>query len=182
MRKIIACINTTLDGFCDHTAIVPDEELHHHYADLLRGAGTLLYGRVTYGLMEYWRPFVDQPSGDQAMDAFARAIDNVEKVVFSRTLKAIDWPTARLAQRSLEEEVRALRLQAGNPVYVGSPGLIRSLTEFGLIDEYQLCVHPVIAGSGLQLFGTLNRRVELILIGTKAFNSGAVILYHTRTN
>src|SRR5690606_8882760 len=93
-----------------------------------------------------------------------------------------DWPTARLAQRSLEEEVRALRLQAGNPVYVGSPGLIRSLTEFGLIDEYQLCVHPVIAGSGLQLFGTLNRRVELILIGTKAFNSGAVILCLTRTN
>src|SRR5688572_26429 len=120
MRKIIAGINVTIDGFCDHTAIVADDELHQHYAELLRNADTVLYGRITYQLMEYWRTVVENPTGNKSEDEFAVTMDNIQKVVFSRTLKHLDWKTARLAKRDLKEEVLALRQQAGTAILVGS--------------------------------------------------------------
>ncbi len=83
MKKIIAAINMTLDGFCDHTSSVPDEEIHQHYADLLRSADTILFGRTTYQLMEYWRTVQENPTGDKAMDDFAFSIENTPKIVFS---------------------------------------------------------------------------------------------------
>ena len=90
MRKLIAAINMTLDGFCDHTVITPDEEIHDHYKDLLNSAGIVLYGRITYQLMEsYWPTVVKNPTGNKAMDDFAIAIDNISKIVFSRTLKML---------------------------------------------------------------------------------------------
>lgn len=178
MRKLTAAINMTLDGFCDHTAISPDEEIHQHYADLLNTAGTLLYGRKTYQLMEYWRPIVRNPTGDQATDEFATAIDNVPKIVFSRTLKNVDWETAKLADQDLEEEVLELKQQAGKDIYACSPSLIVNLTKLNLIDEYQLCIHPIIAGSGLPLFKDINEQVALKLVKTKTFTSGAVLHYY----
>lgn len=87
MRKLIAAINMTLDGFCDHTAVAPDEEIHQHYAELLDNGGAILYGRITYQLMQYWQPLIKNPSGEKSMDDFAVAIDKVPKIVFSRTLK-----------------------------------------------------------------------------------------------
>jgi dihydrofolate reductase len=90
MKKVIAAINMTLDGFCDHTAIIPDEEIHQHYADLLRNAGSILYGRITYQLMEFWRDLVKNPSGEKAMDDFAIVMDKIPKIVFSNTLKSVD--------------------------------------------------------------------------------------------
>src|SRR5581483_10556409 len=105
MRKIIAAINMTLDGFCDHTAIIPDEEMHDHYAELLRNADAVLYGRITYQLMNYWRDVVKNPSGNKAMDEFAVVMDRVPKIVFSHTMKSVDWESAKLAKRSLKEEV-----------------------------------------------------------------------------
>src|SRR5690606_16281799 len=134
MRKIIAAINMTIDGFCDHTAIVPDEEIHQHYADLLRDAGAILYGRTTYQLMLYWHELVKNPSGDKSMDDFAEAMDRVPKIVFSRTLKRTDpaiadWETATLASRGIEEEISELKQQPGNDIFVGSSGLIVSLTQ-----------------------------------------------------
>ena len=87
MRKIIAAINMTLDGYCDHTAITPGEEIHHHYAELLKNADAILYGRITYQLMQFWQTLVEKPSGEQSMDEFALAIDKVPKIVFSRTLE-----------------------------------------------------------------------------------------------
>jgi len=178
MRKLIASINMTLDGFCDHTAITPDEEMHQHYADLVRNAGVLLYGRVTYQLMEYWREVVQNPTGDRATDDFARAIDQTPKIVFSKTLNAVDWHSATLSTRTLEDEVQVLRQQPGNDAYVGSPGLIAQLTNLGLIDEFQIFLHPVIAGSGLPLFRDIHEQVMLRLIKTRTFAAGGVILYY----
>lgn len=178
MRKLIAAINTTLNGFCDHTAGIPDEEIHQHYADLLRSAGAVLYGRITYQLMEYWPAVVKNPTGVRATDEFAGVMDKVPKIVFSRTLKKLEWESARLAERELKEEVLALQQQPGEDILVGSPGLIASLTELHLIDEYQICIHPVITGSGLSLFKNISDRVILKLINTKTFAGGAVILYY----
>ena len=178
MSKIIAAINMTLDGFCDHTAIIPDEEIHQHYADLLRNANSVLYGRTTYQLMEFWRTLVTNPSGDKTMDEFAVVMDNTPKIVFSRTLKNVDWKSAKLAIQDLEEEVLELKKQPGKDNFVGSPGLIVALTNLGLIDEYQLCVHPVIVGNGLPLFKNINDRSVLKLVRTKTFRGGAVILYY----
>ena len=168
----------TVDGFCDHTSGIPDEEIHQHYADLLRSAGTILYGRITYQLMEFWRTVLENPTGDKAMDDFAVAIDNTAKIVFSRTLKSVDWKSAKLASQDLDKEVLDLRQQTGKDVLVGSPGLIVALTKLNLIDEYQLCVHPLIAGSGLPLFKNISEKIMLNLIKSKTFTDGAIILYY----
>lgn len=149
----------TLDGFCDHTAITPDEEIHQHYTDLLRGADTILYGRVTYQLMEYWPTVVKDPTGNKAIDDFAIAIDNISKIVFSRTLKNVEWKNSRVAMKGITEEVSALKQQTGKDILVGSPGLIVASMKLGLLDEFQLCVHPVVAGNGLALFRDINESV-----------------------
>lgn len=169
----------TLDGFCDHTLINPDEEIHDHYTSLLNSAGTLIYGRITYQLMEdFWPALVKAPSGNRSMDEFAIAIDRVPKIVFSHTLKQVDWETARVAKRGLKEEVLELKQKPGKDIFVGSPGLITSATALDLVDEYQLMVHPVIAGKGLPLFKNINESVDLKLIKTKTFGSGAITLYY----
>ena len=178
MRKLIAAINMTVDGFCDHTAVNPDDEIHQHYADLLSSAGVILYGRITYQLMEYWPTIVKNPTGNRAMDEFAAIMDKIPKIVFSRTLKHVEWESATLAKRDPKEEVLALKQQPGKDILVGSPGLIISLMNLNLIDEFQLCVHPVIAAKGLPLFKDITDRVHLKLLKTKTFGSGAVTLYY----
>ena len=181
MRKLIAAINMTLDGFCDHTAIIPDEEIHQHYTDLLSNADVILYGRITYQLMQFWQTLIKNPSGEKSMDDFAAAIDKVPKIVFSHTLKSTDWDSAKLANQPVEEVVLALKQQSGKDISVGSRSLIIQLLKLNLIDEFQLCVHPVVVGSGLPLFENLNDRTMLKLIKTKIFSGGAVILYYEPT-
>src|SRR5258707_11023665 len=150
MRKLIAAINMTLDGFCDHTAMIADAEIHQHYNELLRNADTLIYGRIAYQLMEsYWPSVVKKPTGNKPMDEFAVLIDNISKIVFSRTLQHVDWKNTKLKKEVIKEEILELRQQAGKDILAGSPGLIVALMKLNLIDEYQLCVHPVILGSGL---------------------------------
>lgn len=178
MRKLIAGINMTLDGYCDHTAITPDDEIHQHYADLLSSSGLVLYGRITYQLMEYWRTIVENPTGNKATDEFALTMDKIPKIVFSHTLKNVDWKSAGVATRDFKDEVAELKQQPGKDILVGSRSLIIQLMKLNLIDEYQLCVHPIVAGSGLPLFENMNIRKMLKLTKTKTFNSGAVILYY----
>jgi len=180
MRKLIAAMNMTLDGFCDHTAMIADDEIHQHYSELLRSAGTLLYGRITYQLMEYWPTLIKNPSGNKSMDEFAVIMDNIPKVVFSHTLKSVEWRTARLAKRDLKEEVLELRQQSGKDILVGSPSLIVALSQLDLIDEYQLGVQPIVLGSGLPLFKNIRDRIDLKLLKTKSFGCGAVMLYYER--
>lgn len=182
MRKVIAAINMTIDGFCDHTAGIADDELHQHYNELLGKAGILLYGRVTYQLMEsYWPSLVKNPTGNKPMDDFALLIQNIPKLVFSHTLNNVVWENSKLAKRSIEEEVLDLQQKAGKDILVGSPSLIVELTNLNLIDEYQLCIHPVILGSGLPLFKDVNNTSILKLLKTKILGSGAIILYYEST-
>jgi len=182
MRKLIAAINMTLDGFCDHTAGIADDEIHQHYSALLGDAGILLYGRITYQLMEsYWPTIVENPTGNKSTDEFAVSIDNVPKIVFSRTLKDVNWKNTELKSEVNQEEILALKQQEGKNIFAGSPSMIVALTQLGLIDEYQLAVHPVILGHGLQLFKNISHKIDLKLLRTKTFASGVVIFYYDPT-
>jgi dihydrofolate reductase len=181
MRKIIAAINMTLDGSCDHTAGIADDEIHQHYNELLKSTGTVIYGRITYQLMEYWATVVKNPTGNKSMDEFAVTIDNVPKVVFSHTLTNTALKNTRVTKGDIKEEVSALRQQPGKDILVGSPALIIETLNLNLIDEFQLCVHPVIAGKGLPLFKNIKDRIDLTLLRTKTFGCGAVILYYEPT-
>jgi len=178
MRKIIAAMNMTLDGFCDHTVMTADDEIHQHYSDLLRNSGTLLYGRITFQLMEYWATVVKNPTGNKSTDEFAVTIDNASKIVFSRTLQHVDWRNTELKKDIIKEEILELKRQRGKPMLVGSPGLIVTLTQHNLIDEYQIAVHPAIVGTGLPLFKNIKERTDLKLLKTKTFGCGAVFLYY----
>lgn len=181
MRKIVAAINMTLDGFCDHTAGLPDAALHEHYTELLNNADAILYGRITYQLMEYWKTIVKSPVGEKSMDDFALAIDKIPKIVFSHALKNTEWKTAELANQPIEEMVQKLKQQSGKAILVGSRSLIIQLMQLNLIDEYQFCVHPVVVGSGLPLFENINDRLIFKLLKTKVFASGAIVLYYKRS-
>ena len=169
----------TLDGFCDHTAMMADDEIHQHYNDLLSGADTLIYGRITYQLMEsYWPTVVKNPTGNKPMDEFAVLIDNISKIVYSRTLTNVDWKNTELKNELSKEEVLELKQQPGKDILVGSPSLIVALTQLGLVDEYQLGVQPTVVGSGLPLFRNISDRVDLKLLKTKTFGCGALMLYY----
>ncbi len=168
----------TLDGISDHTVISPDSEIHQHYSDLLKNSGAVIYGRITYQLMEYWPTVVKNPTGNKATDDFAVTIDNIDKIVFSRTLKDVTWKNTRLVKGGIKEEIIALKRQSGKDLLVGSPSLIIESMNLGLVDEFQLCVHPVIQGKGSQLFINISERINLKLLKTKTFTGGAVILYY----
>jgi dihydrofolate reductase len=178
MRKLVAAMNMTLDGYCDHTAMGADDEIHEHYGDLLRGADTLIYGRKTFQLMEYWRSVVENPTGNRATDEFALVMDKIRKIVYSRTLENVDWESAEIKHELVKEEIEDLKQQDGKTILVGSPSLIIALAQLGLVDEYQISVHPTVVGSGLQLFKNMSDRIDLKLLDTKTFGCGAVALYY----
>ena len=179
MRKLIAAMNMTLDGFCNHEAMSADEEIHQHYNELLSNADTLIYGRITYQLMEsYWPSVVKNPTGNKPMDEFAVLIGNISKIVYSRTLQHVDWKNTTLKKEVIQEEILELKQQTSKNIVVGSPGLIVALTQLDLIDEYQLGVQPTVLGSGLPLFKNVKDRIDLKLLKTKTFGCGAVALYY----
>lgn len=186
MKKIIAAMNMSLDGFCDHTEMNADDELHEHYNELMGNVSVMLYGRITYQLMEsYWPDVVKNPTGNKSTDDFGVLMDDIPKIVFSRTLKDVTWRNSTLKKEINKEEILAMKqTDADNNknIYVGSPGLIVALTQMGIIDEYQLCVHPVILGKGLTLFKNIHERVDLNLLKTKTFNSGSVVHYYETVN
>ena len=169
----------TLDGFCDHTAVIADEELHQNANELMRNVDLLLFGRVTYQLMESsWPPIVKKPTGNKPVDEFAVLIDNIPKIVFSHTLKKVEWKNTRLAKGDIKEEVIKLKQQPGKSILVGSPTILITLMKLGLIDEYQFCVQPIVLGSGLPLFKNIKDRINLKLLKTKTFGSGVIILIY----
>ena len=178
MRKVIAAFNMTLDGICDHTAGLPDEEIHQHYTELLDQGEAILYGRKTYELMEFWRTLLENPSDEKSMNDFAVAIDKIPKIVFSRTLQNVDWESATLAKRDLKDEILELKKKSGRDILVGSRSLIIQLLNLNLIDELQLCIYPVVEGSGLPLFEEINDRIIFKLVKTKSFSGGAVLIYY----
>ena len=185
MRTVIAAMNMTLDGFCDHTAMIADDEIHQHYNDLLRSADTLIYGRITYQLMEsYWPTVVKNPTGNKPTDEFAVIIDDISKIVFSHTLKNVEWKNAKLAKGDIKEEVLELKQSrngGSKDILVGSPSLIVACMNLNLIDEFQLSVQPTVLGSGLPLFKNINDKIDLKLLKTKTFSCGAVTFYYEPT-
>ena len=181
MGKIIAAFNMTLNGNCDHRAGIPDEEIHHHYAELLHNADFILYGRITYQLMQFWQSLLETPSGDVSMNEFAASIDKVKKIIFSHTLKETGWKSAILSNKSIEEEIMELKKLSNRNIFVGSRSLIIQLLKLDLIDELQLCIHPVIAENGLQFFENFNMKKKLKFLKTKSFSNGAIILYYKAT-
>lgn len=178
MRKVIAAINMTLDGVCDHTVGIVDEKLHQHYSDLINNGGVILYGRATFELMMFWKTLLQNPSEEKSMNDFAISIDKIPKLVFSKTLKDTSWDSAIISDKSLKEKVLELKQQRGNDILIGSRSLIIELLNCNLIDEFQICIHPIIEGKGLPLFDKINDRNIFKLLKSKTFDSGAIVLYY----
>src|SRR5437588_9524725 len=164
MRPLRYSINVTLDGCCDHRAIVADEDLHRHAIENVSQADALLFGRVTYEMMEAaWRPSARTGARPDWMEPFARTIDATKKYVVSSTLDRVDW-NAELVRGDLGEAVRQLKRESGKGLFVGGMKLPLALAELGLIDEYEFVVQPTLAGHGPTLFAGLSKRVDLKLV------------------
>ncbi|MEO8899662.1 MAG: dihydrofolate reductase family protein [Candidatus Dormibacter sp.] len=176
MRPLRYSINVTLDGCCDHRAMVADEDLHRHAVENLVQADALLFGRVTYEMMQTaWR--LPAPTGARPdwMEPFARTIDTARKYVVSSTLDRVDW-NAELLRGDLGKAVQQLKREPGNGLFVGGVKLPLALAELGLIDEYEFVVQPVLAGHGPSLFAGLSRHIDLRLVSRLEFGSGAVAM------
>jgi dihydrofolate reductase len=179
MRRLRYSINVTLDGCCDHRAGSTDEELHRYWAERLAQADALLFGRVTYEMMEAaWRPSATGVRPDWMVDwmePFARTIDAAKKYVVSSTLNRVDW-NAELLSGDLGKAVQQLKRESGKGLFVGGVKLPLALAELGLIDEYEFIVHPRVAGHGPTLFAGLSKHVDLKLVSRLEFGSGAVAM------
>jgi len=180
MRPLRYSINVTLDGCCDHRAISADEDLHRHAVENLEQADALLFGRVTYEMMEAaWRP----PSQTGArpdwmepwMEPFARTIDAAKKYVVSSTLDRVDW-NAELVRGDLGKAVQQLKRESGKGLFMGGVNVPLALSDLVLIDEYEFIVHPRLAGHGRTLFAGLSTPVDLKLVSRLEFGSGAVAM------
>jgi len=175
-RPLRYSINVTLDGCVDHRAFAPDEELHRHAAANLARADALIFGRVTYEMMESaWRSHDGKwPDWMEPwMEPFARTIDAAKKYVVSSTLERVDWNAERLTG-DLETAIQKLKQEPGNGLLVGGVQLPLALADLGLIDEYEFVVHPRLAGHGPTLFAGLSKYVDLKLVGELEYASGAV--------
>jgi dihydrofolate reductase len=164
MRPLRYSINVTLDGCCDHRAIPAGEDVHRHAAENLAQADALLFGRVTYEMMEAaWRPPAPTGARPDWMEPFARTIDVARKYVVSSTLDRVDW-NAELVRGDLGKAVEQLKGESGKGLLVGGVKLPLALAELGLIDEYEFVVHPTLAGHGPTLFAGLSKRIDLKLV------------------
>src|SRR5215813_15335652 len=176
MRPLRYSINVTLDGCCDHRAMVADEDLHRHAIKNLERADALLFGRVTYEMMEAaWRPPAPTGARPDWMEPFARKIDAAKKYVVSSTLDRVDW-NAELVRGDLATAVQQLKREPGKGLFVGGVKLPQALAELGLIDEYEFVVHPRLAGHGPTLFAGLSKPIDLRLVSRRELGSGAVAL------
>ena len=179
MRPLRYSINVTLDGCCDHRVGIPDEDLHRNAAENIEWADALLFGRVTYQMMEEaWRLSPGGALPDWAepwMEPFARTIDAAKKYVVSSTLAAADWNT-EVIRGDLGKAVQKLKSQPGNGLLTGGVTLPQALAELGLIDQYEFVVHPRVAGHGPTLFAGIPKLLDLKLVSRKEFGSGAVAM------
>ena len=182
MRKVIYAINITLDGCCDHTKMIADEELLEHYTPLLREADLLVYGRKTYQLMvPYWPDIAKNHSGTKAEIEFARTFDSIKKVVFSQSLDSAEGNT-RIVRTNLQDEILKLKQEPGKNILAGGVSIPSQLAEFGLVDEYRFVVHPIVAGEGRRLLEgiSLQERFQLKLVESKILKSGCVALRYLK--
>ena len=189
MRKIIVTMWMTLDGFIagpnnEMDWVIVDEEMGTYEDDAVSAADTLLLGRVTYQSFAGSWPYVpDNPAASEGEKAYARKLNAMRKIVFSRTLPGVEWNNSALLKEVLPEEIQKLKHEPGRDMLIyGSASIVRTLTNQGLIDEYQLLVHPVVLGGGKPLFQDIKERQKLKLVKTKAFPSGVIGLYYQLEN
>jgi dihydrofolate reductase len=182
-RKIIVSEMVTLDGFFagpngEIDWHIVDEEFNQYAIDLLNTIDTILFGRVTYQLFEsYWPAAATNPSTSKSDLEIAHQINNMTKVVFSRTLDRVEWKNARLLKEIIPEEIVEMKHQPGKDMVIyGSGSIVSTLMNLGLIDEYRIMVNPVILGNGKPLFKGLKDELNLRLLETKTFGSGNVLL------
>jgi dihydrofolate reductase len=174
MRPLRYSINVTLDGCCDHRVMIADEDLHRHAAENLAQADALIFGRVTYEMMESaWRLATRTVTMPDWTEPFARTIDAAKKYVVSSTLERVDW-NAELVRGDLRKAVQELKRQPGRGLFTGGVTLPLALAELGLIDEYEFVVHPRLVGHGPTLFAGLSKVVDLKLVSRLELGSGAV--------
>ncbi len=181
MGKLILAINMSLDGFADHTLFgaTADDEMHDFFSGLLDNTDIELFGRTTYQLMEaYWPRAHEDPHASKSMLNFADRFNAIPKVVFSRTLQKAEWNNTRIATTDMVEEVASLKLRSAGNISLGGISISQQFMKLGLIDEYWLVVHPVVAGKGKRLFDGLNEKMQLKLVGTKVFGSGVLVLHY----
>ena len=185
MRKIILAINVTPEGFCDHRAVIADDELHKFYSDLLRNADTMLFGRKTFQLLEpYWPLVAKNRSGTKDEIEFAQLLDEVHKIVFSKVGINTDWKNTTVLNDLNSTELLKLKEKSGKDILVGSPSIVDQLAQLGLIDDYYFLVQPIISGNGKRFFETtkLNHQINLSLRDTKFLKSDVVALCYRSTN
>jgi dihydrofolate reductase len=182
MRKLVMAINLSLDGYADHTVAVADDELHEFFSNLLDETGIQLFGRVTYQMMEsYWPHVHKDPSASKSDLKFADRFNAMPKIVFSRTLEKAERNSATLVSSDALEYVARLKETDGKNLFIGGIQLAGSLMAHGLIDEYWLLVHPVVAGQGRRLFENVNEKLKLRLVASNVFKSGVVALHYRQS-
>ena len=185
MRKVIFAINITLDGCCDHTKVIGHEDVLDYFAQLVRDAGLLAYGRKTYDLMvPFWPDVAKNRSGQtEAMNNFAQAFDSVDKiVVFSQSLRKAEGRNTRIVRAKPQDEIRKLKQEQGKDILIGGLTILSQLIEASLIDEYRFVVQPIIAGDGRRLMEGINlqEKLQLQLVESKILKSGCVALRYLK--
>ena len=183
MRNVIYAINITLDGCCDHTKQVADEEILEYYTQLLGDVDLLVFGRKTYQLMvPYWPDVARSPSATKADYEFARAFDSAKKIVFSRSLSSAEDKNTRIVRTDLREEILRLKQEPGKNILVGGVDIPSQLVQLGLVDEYRFVVGPTLAGEGRRLLEgvSLQETFQLKLVESKVFKSGSVALRYLK--
>ena len=183
MRKLIFAINITLDGCCDHTKMIADEESHEYFTQLMRDGDLLVYGRKTYQLMvPFWPDVAKSHSMTKASNEFADAFDFVNKIVFSQTLDSADGENTRIVRTDLRDEILKLKQEPGKNILTGGVAIPSQLIDLGLVDEYHFVVQPIVAGEGRRLLEgvSLPERLQVKLVESKTFESGCVALRYLK--
>ncbi len=187
MRKVIYAMSVSLDGFIealngDLNWSFPDEELHQHFNDREAMIDIYLYGRRLYENMAAFWPTADEnPSAPRHEIEYARIWKSKPKIVFSKTLDQVGW-NSRLVRGNIADEVKKLKAQPGQNLSVGGAELASTFMQLGLIDEYELYIHPVILGGGKPMFRPLHDKIDLQLVESRTFRSGVVLLRYRRAN
>jgi len=183
MRNVIFAINITLDGCCDHTKQIGDEETHEYFTHLMRDVDLLVFGRKTYQLMvPFWPEVAKNQSMTKASNEFAQTFDSINKIVFSRSLDSAEDKNTRIVRTNLHDEILKLKQEEGKNILVGGVSIPSQLIELGLVDEYRFVVSPIVAGEGRRLLEgvSLRESLQLKLIESKIFKSGCVALRYLK--
>jgi len=183
MRKLIFAINITLDGCCDHTKQIADDETHEYFTHLMREVDLQVFGRKTYELMvPFWPEVAKNQSMSKAENEFARAFDSTDKVVFSRTLESAEGHNTRIVRTDLRDEIVRLKQEQGKSMVVGGVSIPSQLIELGLVDEYRFVISPILAGEGRRLLDgvSLPEKLQLKFVESKTFKSGCVALRYLK--